>query len=301
MKPLDRSTAPALDGTAPLASVPDAPTRPTFLYIGMPKAASSWMFEIFREHPEVYVPVAKNIEFFDRNYHRGFDWYLENFRPGPGIRAIGELSHDYYVVEDACARIRRHLPDVKLICCLREPGEFVVSSYNFTRMHELKETVGFRTYANNAAIGQLTQYKENLRRFYKQFPTEQIKIVFFDDVRTSPRELIRGLYQFVGVDPSYRPRLGGRKVNAARLPRSRAVTQLAFSAARNLRQFGLPNLVGLVKRNRLVESLLYRQGSSLPDGAEDVLSSLRARCRAGYPELEDLIGRPLPRAWYDVG
>lgn len=258
------------------------------------------MFEILQQHPEVYVPVAKNIEFFDRNYHRGIDWYLGNFRPGTGVRAVGELSHDYYAIDGACARIHRHLPDVKIICCLREPGDFVVSSFNYARMHELGKSVDLPGYANTVTVKRLLKYGDNLRRFYDLFPAEHIKVIFFDEVRTSPHKVIRELYQFLDVDPAFRPAFADRKVNAARLTRSRAITHLTFSTARALRRLGLANLVGVVKRSRIAETILYQRGSTFPQGSESFLSSLRDRCRAEYSDLEKIIGKPLPQSWSET-
>ena len=80
---------------------PPADVYPDFLYIGASKAGSSWIYEILREHPEVFVPLAKDIQFFDWHYDKGIDWYLSFFRPGRGKRAIGEVSHDYFLVEEA--------------------------------------------------------------------------------------------------------------------------------------------------------------------------------------------------------
>lgn len=273
--------------------------RPTFLYVGMPKAASSWIFEILRQHPDIFVPTAKNIEFFDRNYHRGMDWYLGHFAAADGARAIGELSHDYYSADDACARIRRHLPDVKIICCLREPGDFLVSSFNYSRVYELDRDCDLDSYANTTVLERYLRYEGNLRQFYDLFPAEQIKVVFFDDIHASPGRVIRELYRFLEVDEDFQPAFADRKVNAARQARSLAITHLTFSAARALRRLGLANLVGAVKRSRIVESILYRPGSELPEGSGATLTTIRERCRAHYGALERLIGRPLPPSWYE--
>ena len=43
---------------------------PNFLFIGTAKAGSSWIFEILREHPQVFVPDAKDLHFFDKYYDR---------------------------------------------------------------------------------------------------------------------------------------------------------------------------------------------------------------------------------------
>ena len=56
----------------------DGTVYPTFLYIGAPKAGSSWLYEILREHPEVFVPTAKDTQFFDYYFDKGFDWYLSH-------------------------------------------------------------------------------------------------------------------------------------------------------------------------------------------------------------------------------
>lgn len=291
---------PAGGSTGFLIAMSGNPARPTFLYIGMPKAASSWMFEILRQHPEIYVPLAKNVEFFDRNYERGIDWYLDKFRSANGERAVGELSHDYYAVDGAGPRIHRHLPDARLICCLREPGDFLISSFNYARMHELDESLDLAGYAGTTTLQRYLRYKDNLRAFYDLFPAENIKIVFFDDVRSSPRRIVRELYEFLGVDTDFQPAFADRRVNVAKRARSRAVTQLVFSTARLMRRWGMANLVGAVKRSPLAERILYRQGSTRPHGWDGFLSSLRARCRTDYPELERMIGKPLPQSWYEA-
>ena len=46
---------------------------PDFLVIGVAKAGTSWLFEILNEHPDIFIPVAKDIMFFDLCYERGLD------------------------------------------------------------------------------------------------------------------------------------------------------------------------------------------------------------------------------------
>ncbi len=52
---------------------------PNFMYIGPDKAGSSWLHEVLLIHPQVYMPVAKDLYFFDRYYDRGMSWYLSQF------------------------------------------------------------------------------------------------------------------------------------------------------------------------------------------------------------------------------
>src|SRR5262245_9286020 len=104
--------------------------RPDFLFIGPDKCGSSWLYELLRQHPACFVPVAKDLYFFDRHFARGWEWYQRQFAGAPaGCRAIGELSHDYLFSREAPARIAAGLPGVKLVTILREPVERSFSHY----------------------------------------------------------------------------------------------------------------------------------------------------------------------------
>ena len=61
--------------------------RPTFLFIGADRCGSKSLHNIFRQHPECYVPPIADPYFFDKNYDRGMDWYLDLFS---ACAAIGQ-------------------------------------------------------------------------------------------------------------------------------------------------------------------------------------------------------------------
>jgi hypothetical protein len=52
------------------------------------------------------LPAAKDIQLFDYHHEKGIDWYLSLFRPGIGKKAVGELSHNYFLYEEAAVRIK---------------------------------------------------------------------------------------------------------------------------------------------------------------------------------------------------
>src|SRR5262245_50096316 len=98
--------------------------RPNFLFIGADRCGSKSLHNIFRQHPECYVPPIADPLFFDKNYERGMDWYLDLFADAPAAaRAIGEFSHDYIHSLEAAQRIAADLPNVKLLATLRHPIE----------------------------------------------------------------------------------------------------------------------------------------------------------------------------------
>ena len=69
-----------------------------FLIIGAPKAGTTSLFEYMRAHPKIHMPAEKEIYFFnmDRNYRRGWDWYLSTIsRDAPSGAICGEATTEY--------------------------------------------------------------------------------------------------------------------------------------------------------------------------------------------------------------
>ena len=102
---------------------------PNLIYIGPDKAASTWFFQLFRAHPEIFVTPAKDVYFFDRYFDKGLDWYAQQFEGGEGHQVVAEISHDYLISPIAAERIRETLPNTKLMVCLREPCDRAFSCY----------------------------------------------------------------------------------------------------------------------------------------------------------------------------
>lgn len=270
---------------------------PNFLYIGAEKAGSSWIYEILREHPQVFVPVAKDIQFFDKNYDKGIDWYLSLFKPGAGQRAIGEVSHDYFLAEESAALIQKHLPEVRLICCLREPIERTMSSFLFYKTTVLDKETTFAEFALDDKILKLSDYYYNLRPFYQRFPRENILVLYFDDLKQDPRVFAQRIYKFLQVDSDFQPKILYQKVLPASEPRFGWIAHLVYQIGLLLRKAGLVNVVGTVKRTGTFRGLFYRELERKPEIPAEIRQKLKTYYAERYRELPILIGQPLPEAW----
>ncbi len=273
------------------------PVYPNFLYIGAEKAGSSWIFEILREHPDVYVPPAKDIQFFDKNYEKGIDWYLSLFQPGVGRKAIGEVSHDYFLAEQTAGLIKRYLPDVRLICCLRDPVDRTMSSYLFYKTTVLNQATTFEQFAFQERILKLSDYYYNLRPFYERFPRNNILILFFDDLKKDPGLFAQRIYGFLQVAPHFQPKVLYQKILPASETRVRWLAHLAYQVGLGFRKLGLVNTVGTVKRTGTFRTLLYKELDQKPQVSPAVQKKLRAYYTERYQLLPELIGMPLPEKW----
>ncbi|MDQ7064913.1 MAG: sulfotransferase domain-containing protein [candidate division KSB1 bacterium] len=230
---------------------------PDFIFIGPSKTGSTWIFELLRQHPQVFVPVAKDIYFFDKFYHKGMEWYSKHFQAAKDGQMIGELSHDYFSSREAMSRIREVLPEVKLICCLRDPFKRAESSYRYF----LRNGYVFENFED--AINQYPEiyheglYYTHLSYILSQFNRKQVLILLFDDLNKDPAKFAASIFHFLGVSQSFSSDILYKKINSANRPRIRSLTFFAKKAAILLRKIGLPQVVGAMKKNPLVQNILF--------------------------------------------
>lgn len=293
----------------------DGVVHPDFLYIGAARAGSSWIYECLREHPQVFVPVAKDIEYFDNNFTRGREWYLAFFQEGKGRKAVGELSHDYYLLETTARRIHDLLPQARLICSLREPVDKMISHYLYARRLHPRLRFDFtdliadpdkisRT-GNHPLSTEIdltiesVDYYRKLLPFFSLFPRENILVLFYDDLQRDPHAFIRSIYRFLGVAEDFVPTVLDRRVNPAGNSRFPRLTGLLYSAARLVRKMGGQNLVGRMKRNVWLKRFMFTPPPERIDVPEETRRYIHDFAARDYPRLAEMIGRDLPAGWTD--
>lgn len=282
-------------------------TRPNFLYIGPDKAGSSWLHEVLLQHPQVHMPEAKDLYFFDRYYERGLDWYLNQFKgAGPQHRVVGEVCQDYLFHPLAADRIAESLgTDVRFMVTLRDPAERAFSSY----LYALKQgedrgsfREALRTWPELLDHG---RYASRLEAFADRFGPESVHVAVFDDLLADPQGFVDRLLVWLGVDQM----VLDEELLAARLPASRARSVVAARAARAaadvVRRLDGANLVGRVKRSLLVQRVLYTPlGDARPVLGEEERDMVRAALADEVDALDRTYGLDLARRWgwrSDVG
>lgn len=201
-------------------TVPAAPTEPRadFFLVGCQKSATTWIHRCLREHPQIYVPEADELHFFDINYHRGFDWYRRFFQASERGLRIGDTTSSYVRAPEVPGRIHEYNPEARIIVSLRNPIDRAFSHY----WHEKKkQKIAFRfeelfenydLFESWIATG---FYFQHLKRFYEYFPEHRVLVLVFEDIQANPEAFIRRVFEFLDVDASFEPQVLHSRVNVA--------------------------------------------------------------------------------------
>lgn len=271
---------------------------PDFIYIGPPKAASSWLFSVFKAHSKIFVPDAKDLYFFDRYYHLGSAWYKSHFKPATNDQICGEVSHDYLYSEEAPDRILKMHPGVKIICILRDPVERAVSHFRYSLRNGTVSNDIVTACEQNPLILECSRYSKYLDVWIRKFPAPQIGIFFYDDLTADAEGFARRLLEYIGAEYEENLPISVR-VNVASQPRSMFLSRLSQWAAKSLRALGLANLLGRIKYSS-VRSLIYKPASTHDGVSESDVLWLRRELQGEYVELEGVLGRPISWGTYSA-
>ena len=174
-----------IDGPPAVSSTVAGPARPDFVYVGMSKAGSTYLYQMCLEHPDLFVPGIKDLFFFDREYHRGLDWYLGFYRKAADGQIKGDISHDYAVSEEACERLAQALPGVKILMFVREPVDWLVSRYRFELGRADVGGMSLVEFSRLPHISAELALAQNLERCHRHFGRGQIEVFFYDQLKNN--------------------------------------------------------------------------------------------------------------------
>jgi hypothetical protein len=202
---------------------------PDFLVIGAPKAGTTALHAALARHPGLYLSAVKEPKFFladgpppdrggpgDAQTYREHVWrqadYEALFRAAPAGTLRGESTPFYLYDLAAQRRIRKLIPDAKLIVIVRDPVERAHS--NWTHLWSAgREPIGDflracaeedrRVAAGWAAFWhylRLGRYGEQLEHLFTLFPRQQVLVFRYVRLLDEPTRVLAEICAFLGVD-----------------------------------------------------------------------------------------------------
>lgn len=274
---------------------------PNFFIIGTPKAGTTSLYHYLREHPQIYMSPLKEPRYFD---HDNKDWagYLTSYDGVQHELAIGEASPQYLFSREAPARIKRRVPEAKLIIILRQPVDRAYSHFIGYKSRGLELETSFEKafqqgeekWRIKAKIGWqyklLGYYTSQIENYLNYFDKSRIKVCLFDDLLSDPYQVIKDLYTFLEVETDFLPNVGVKYNVKKNTPRSLMVQILLQTGL--LQHFGKIPLPSIWKND--MESWISKQNVYLSSPlTAEVRQRLGEYYRTDIMKLQLLINRDL--------
>jgi hypothetical protein len=205
---------------------PSSPRLPDFLLVGAMKCGTTSLHHVLDHHPGLFLPraelfffdiddVQQHPDFFVRTprgwtffdyeaeFERYLPWYAAHFAGAAPGQLVGEDSTTYLPSPRAPERIRALLPEAKILVLLRDPVDRAVSHYwhlveSRRAVHTLEETLAYAP-ENLLVRG---HYREQLERYLRVFPREQVKVLFFERFVRDVQGTVDEVCAFLGLDES---------------------------------------------------------------------------------------------------
>ena len=124
---------------------------PHCVIIGSMKCGTSALIKYLDLHPDI-VTVKNEIDFFNRHYDRGLEWYRKQMPPSRPNQITIEKTPQYFEHVDAPARIYAMNATVKIILVVRDPVDRSVSHWLHSCSHHAKSPAVCRTYEGSGIL-----------------------------------------------------------------------------------------------------------------------------------------------------
>jgi hypothetical protein len=288
---------------------------PNFIVIGAPKSGTTSLFKYLDQHPEIYLPIRKELHYFSyenlkKNSNGPGDReilqrlcatsqeYENNYISVKDENAIGEISPSYLYYSHVSEKILSKLGRIKIIVILRNPIEKAYSQY-IHLLSERRESLPFydalMAERNRQKSGwfdfwlyaESTLYSDRIKRYITVFGKDKVKILLFDNLVSTPEEFMRDLFNFLAVDDSFCCDIS-RGFNKSRIPRVKIMSDL-MKKPNSLKSM-IKTVVPEKIRSPLRETLMNLNAIKKPAMDSKSREYLRKYFGADVKNLQELLG-----------
>lgn len=272
-----------------------------FLGIGGQKCASTWLYDILCDHPQVRLSKCKELDFFSYHYERGYQWYERHFKLNSTGYLFGEISPSYLIAADVPQRVHAYMPEAKILVALRDPVERAISNHrhevrigSFDGL-DLSFEAGLK---NNPSYVDQSRYGTHLQRWLKYFAPSALLIVFQEDIIDDPIRVAQQVYRFLEVDPAHVSNALEGRSNESHVYRFDGLERARRAARGVVRLLGVDGLWRAAQTTGMQK--LYRRLNRRPPGAKippvsvETRRHLRQLLEDEIRVVEEITGRALP-------
>ena len=181
---------------------------PNTIVIGAQKCGTSTLHYYLGFHPEISASKPKELNYFieSSNWERGLDWYRSHFDPSKPVRLESSPNYSTWPHHEGIPeRMAEVVPDARLIFVVRDPIARIEAHWvhNYAKRRERGTVIETITHPNTTYVLR-SRYFMQLERFLRFYDRSRILVFQQSDLRDRRAETLREVFEFVGVDPSFR-------------------------------------------------------------------------------------------------
>lgn len=201
---------------------------PNLFIVGAPKCGTTSMYEYLRRHPQIFFPASEedywrakepnhlcpDLQVEDRYAIRVRQDYLKLYEGCEEKTWRGDASPYNLCSEIAPMFIRKLCNDPRILVMLRPPLDMLRSYHrdllrihleNITDFHQALQVTHTSTVKGYRNYLLLAQFAPQVERYLVEFGRHAVKIVLLEDLARAPERTIRTVFDFLGVDDTFRP------------------------------------------------------------------------------------------------
>ncbi len=205
---------------------------PDYLIIGAKKAATTSLYRNLIKHSYVEPSLTKEIDYFNRYYFKGTNWYRSHFpisilkslalKRGKNL-IVGEASPTYIYHPHAPKRVKKLIPYTKLIVILRNPVDRAYSHYNMEVIHKnenqtFEDAIKNEEYRIKGEFEKMERnenyyslkfenysyltsgiYIDQLKRWFQFFPKKQFNFIINEEFDVNPQKVFNQVFNFLDI------------------------------------------------------------------------------------------------------
>ncbi len=207
-------------------------TVPNFFIVGAPKSGTTALSVFLSEHPQIFFSDPKEPEYFAKDLKKpqnwlcgnDFDEYQKLFESANEKHlVVGEGSVMYMFSKTAIREIYNFNPEAKLIIIVRNPLDLAYSFHEHLRFdfeedqgdfakawalqEKRKKGLNLPKNIRNPSYlqyGEVAMLGNQVEKVFNIFPSNQIKIIVYDDFIKSNRKEYLKVLKFLGVQDDNR-------------------------------------------------------------------------------------------------
>jgi len=296
--------------------------KPDFFIVGAPKCGTTSLYGWLRQHPEIFMSPSKEPRFFGSDldsgsYRDGLFFmrdqakYMSLFESAGDAKRVGEGSTTYLYSETAAKNIKDFCDFASIIIMLRNPVDMLYSYHSERYYHgnedisdfkealsaEVERRKGLR-YPKNAAnlkglfYRDVVRFSVQVKRYLETFGPENVHIILFDDLKLHPMVVYEQTLNFLGVDPTFKPKL--RISNPNKEVRSVLLKTILQNHSSSLHNF-VRHIIPDSRRHRLARYMarLNRKHVPRPPLDKEFARQLSQEFEPEVEALSKILGRDL--------